>query len=103
MSKPSDFTVKVRNDRDIVIANPEAGFEVTYRREMYSPILIAADVLRNDFHEKKVRLFAQAWKPLITLGYVEERREGIAPNQRLLRLTEKGRRAAEGHRYSGIG
>jgi hypothetical protein len=62
MSKPSDFTVKVRNDRDIVISKPEAGFEVTYRREMYSPMLVAADVLRSDFDESKVALLAQAWK-----------------------------------------
>jgi len=62
MSDPSDFIVKVRNDRDIVISKPEAGFEVTYRREMYSPILIASDVLRSDFDESKTRLLAQAWK-----------------------------------------
>ena len=37
MSDPSDFTVEVRNDRDIVISKPEEGFEVTYRREVYSP------------------------------------------------------------------
>jgi hypothetical protein len=36
MSDLSDFTVKIRNDRDIIISKPEAGFEVTYRREMYS-------------------------------------------------------------------
>jgi hypothetical protein len=29
MSNPSDFTVKVCNDRDIVISKPEAEFEVT--------------------------------------------------------------------------
>jgi len=29
MSNPSGFTVKVRNDRDIIISKPEAGFEVT--------------------------------------------------------------------------
>jgi len=34
MSNPSDFTVKVCNDRDIVISKPEAEFEVTYRREV---------------------------------------------------------------------
>ena len=51
MSNPSDFIVKVRNDRDIVISKPDAGFEVTYRREMYSPMLIAADVLRSGFDE----------------------------------------------------
>ena len=48
------------------------------------------------------RVSQQTWDTLITLGYVEERREGDAANQRLLRLTEKGSRAADGHRYSGI-
>jgi hypothetical protein len=62
MSDLSDFTVKVRNDRDIVISKPEAGFEVTYRREVYYPMLIASDVLRNDFDESKVMLLVQAWK-----------------------------------------
>ena len=62
MSKPSDFTVKVRNDRDIVISKPEAGFEVTYRREVYYPMLIASDALRNDFDDSKAKLLAQAWK-----------------------------------------
>ena len=62
MSDLSDFTVKIRNDRDIIISKPGAGFEVTYRREMYSPFLIASDVLRNDFDESKVTLLAQAWK-----------------------------------------
>ena len=62
MSGPSEFTVKVRNDRDIVISNSEMGFEVTYRREMYNPMLIAAEVLRNDFDESNVTLLAQAWK-----------------------------------------
>jgi hypothetical protein len=35
MSDPSDFTVKISNDRDIIISKPEAGFKVTYRREVY--------------------------------------------------------------------
>jgi len=62
MSNLSDFTVKVRNDRDIIISKPKAGLEVTYRREMYSPMLIASDVLRSDFDASKVALLAQAWK-----------------------------------------
>jgi hypothetical protein len=62
MSNPSDFAVKVCNDRDIVISKPESEFEVTYRREPYSPMLIASDVLQNDFDESKVTLLAQAWK-----------------------------------------
>jgi len=40
----------------------------------------------------------ETWNTLVTLGYVEERHEGDAANQRLLRLTEKGRRAADGSR-----
>ena len=62
MSDLCDFTVKIRNDRDIIISKPEAGFEVTYRREMYSSMPIAADVLSNSFDEKNVTLLAQAWK-----------------------------------------
>jgi hypothetical protein len=75
MSKPSDFTVKVRNDRDIIISKPEAGFEVTYRREVYYPMLIASDVLRNDFDESKAKLLAQAWKVALSkaksLGWLD--------------------------------
>ena len=78
MSSPSDFIVKVRNERDIIISKPEDGFEVTYRREMYSPMLIAADVLRPDFDESKVTLLAQAWKlaqsKAKSLGWLEEPR-----------------------------
>jgi hypothetical protein len=62
MSNPSDFTVEVFNERDIVISKPESEFEVTYRREPYYPMLIASDVLQNDFDESKVTLLAQAWK-----------------------------------------
>jgi hypothetical protein len=75
MSDLSDFTVKIRSDRDIIISKPEAGFEVTYRREMYSPVLIASDVLRNDFDESKVTLLAQAWKVALSkakaLGWLD--------------------------------
>ena len=75
MSNLSDFTVKVRNDRDIVISKPKAGFEVTYRREVYYPMLIASDVLRNDFDESKAKLLAQAWKVALStaksLGWLD--------------------------------
>jgi hypothetical protein len=78
MSNPSDFTVKVRNDRDIVISKPEAEFEVTYRREVYYPMLIASDVLRNDFDESKATLLAQAWKVALSkaksLGWFDRQR-----------------------------
>jgi hypothetical protein len=75
MSNPEDFTVKVRNNRDIVISKPEAGFEVTCRREVYYPMLIASDVLRNDFDESQAALLAQAWKLALSkaksLGWLE--------------------------------
>ena len=60
---------------------------------------------------KKLRAAGLDWIPalprvsqntrdsLVTLGFVEEQREGQAANQRFLRLTEKGRRAADGGRY----
>jgi hypothetical protein len=78
MSNPSDFNVKVCNDRDIVVSKPDAGFEVTYRRETYYPMLIASDVLENNFDESKVTLSAQAWKLALdkakSLGWFDERK-----------------------------
>jgi hypothetical protein len=75
MSDSSNFTIKVRNDRDIVVSKPDAGFEVTYRREAYDPVLIASDVLENDFDESKVTLLAQAWKVALSkaksLGWLD--------------------------------
>jgi hypothetical protein len=61
MSNPSDFNVTVSNDRDIVISKPEVDFEVTYRREVYYPMLVASDVMENDFDKSKVTPLAQAW------------------------------------------
>ena len=78
MSDPSDFIVKVRNNRDIIISKPEAGFEVMYRRETYYPMLIASDVLRNDFDESKAKLLVQAWKLALStaksLGWLDSPR-----------------------------
>ena len=78
MGAPPDFTVDVRNDRDIVISKPDEGFEVTYRREVYYPMLIADDVLQNDFDESKAKLLAQAWKVALktakSLGWLDERK-----------------------------
>jgi hypothetical protein len=79
MSTPLGFTVKVRDDRDIIISKPEDGFEVRYRREVYYPMLIASDVLRNDFDESKVTLLVQAWKLALSkaksLGWLDERKQ----------------------------
>jgi hypothetical protein len=57
MSNPSDFTIKVCNNGDIVISKSEAGFEATYRREVYYPMLIASEVMQNDFDESKLCLW----------------------------------------------
>ena len=78
MSNPPDFSLKVRDDRDIIISKPEDGFEVTYRREVYYPMLIASEVLRNDFDESKVTLLAQAWRVALSkaksLGWLDDPR-----------------------------
>ena len=83
MSNPSGFTIKVRDDRDIIISKPEAGFEVTYRREMYYPMLIASDLLRNDFDESKTILLAQAWKLALSkaksLGWLDDPKQKRKP------------------------
>ena len=83
MSTPLGFTVKVRDDRDIIISKPEDGFEVRYRREVYYPMLIASDVLRNDFDESKVMLLAQAWKVALnrakSLGWLDDPRQKRKP------------------------
>ena len=83
MSNPPDFSLKVRDDRDIIISKPEDGFKVTYRREVYYPMLIAPDVLRNDFDESKVTLLAQAWKVALSkaksLGWLDDPRQKRKP------------------------
>ena len=86
MSDPTDFTVRVRGDRDLIISKPEEGFEVTYRREVYYPMLIASDVLRNDFDESKVTLLAQAWTIALSkaksLGWLDDPRQKREPAPR---------------------
>ena len=83
MSDPTDFTVKVRGGRDLIISKPEDGFEVTYRREVYYPMLIASDVLRNDFDESKVKLLTDAWKLALSkaksLGWLDDPRQKREP------------------------
>jgi hypothetical protein len=78
MSNPPNFAVEVRSDRDIIISKPDEGFEVTYRREIYYSMLIADDVLQNDFDESKTKLLAQAWKVALktakSLGWLDERK-----------------------------
>jgi hypothetical protein len=45
MSDIADLTVRVLDDRDIVVAGAE--FEVTYRREAHLGMLVATDALRE--------------------------------------------------------
>ena len=86
MSKSREFAIKVCGDRDIVISKPEEGFEVTYRREVYYPMLIADEVLQNDFDESKVALLAQAWKVALNkakeLGWLNDRSKKRMPRPR---------------------
>ena len=60
MSDTNDLTVRVLDDRDIVVAGAE--FEVTYRKDGHLPMLIATDALREQMTASKVRFLAEAWK-----------------------------------------
>jgi hypothetical protein len=86
MSVPPGFAIEVRNDRDIVISKSEEGFEVTYRREMSYPMLVASDVLRNSFDDSTVGHLAQAWKIALNkakeLGWLNDRRKKRMPQSR---------------------
>src|SRR6476646_1804452 len=72
MSDTADLTVRVLDDRDIVVAGPE--FEVTYRREGHLGMLVATDALRERLTASKARFLAQAWKAAYkkarTLGWL---------------------------------
>ena len=76
MSSPPEFDIEIRGDRDIVISKPDEGFEVTYRRDVHHPMLIADDLLQNDFDESKTKLLAQAWKVALktakSLGWLDD-------------------------------
>jgi hypothetical protein len=47
---------------------------------MYYPMLIASDVLRNDFDESKAKLLSQAWKIALSkaksLGWLDSPKLG---------------------------
>jgi len=105
MSDPPDFTVKVRGGRDLIISKPEDGFEVTYRREVYYPMLIASDVLRNDFDESKVKLLTEAWKLALSkaksLGWLDDPRQKREPALRPSRVNVN-QHSGVGQRLRGI-
>jgi len=67
-----DLTVRVLDDRGIVVAGAE--FEVTYRREGHLGMLVATDALRERLTASKARFLAVAWKAAYkkarTLGWL---------------------------------
>src|SRR5215468_1894173 len=67
-----DLTVRVLDDRGIVVAGAE--FEVTYRREGHLGMLVATDALRERLTASKARFLAEAWKAAYkkarTLGWL---------------------------------
>lgn len=74
MSEASDLTVRVLDDRDIVVVMAGAGFEVTYRKDGQIPMLVATDDLRGRLTSAKAKFLAQAWKAAYqkakTLGWL---------------------------------
>ena len=62
MSDTVDLTVRVLDDRDIVVAMAGTGYEVTYRKDGKTPMLIATDDLREKLTASKARFLAEAWK-----------------------------------------
>ena len=74
MSDTFDLTVRVLDDRDIVVAMAGTEYEVTYRKDGKMPILIATDGLRAKLTASKARFLAEAWKAAYkkarTLGWL---------------------------------
>jgi hypothetical protein len=72
MSEATDLTVRVLDDRDIVVAGGE--FEVTYRKDRHLPMLVATDALHEQMSASKARFLAAAWKAVYkkarTLGWL---------------------------------
>jgi len=59
MSDAADLTVRVLDDRDIVVAMDSTGYEVTYRKDGKMPMLVATDGLREKLTAAKVRFLAE--------------------------------------------
>jgi len=74
MSDAADLTVRVLDDRDLVVAMDSTGYEVTYRKDGKMPMLVATDGLREKLTAAKVRFLAEAWKAAhkkaMTLGWL---------------------------------
>ena len=74
MSDTVDLTVRVLDDRDIVVAMAGTGYEVTHRKDGKTPMLMATDDLREKLTASKARFLAEAWKAAYkkarTLGWL---------------------------------
>jgi hypothetical protein len=55
------LSVEVK-DSNIIVTQPDTDLEVTYRKDEYSPMLVAADLMRFDSDAEQVAFFARAWK-----------------------------------------
>jgi hypothetical protein len=58
----SNLSVRLINNRDIIVTSPEAGFSVTYRKDGEAPLLIAVDGIDRGDDPPKVKFWAQAWR-----------------------------------------
>ena len=57
----TDLSVTVRG-HDILIAKPDSGQSVTYRKLGFSPMLMALDPMRGDLEPEALSFLVQAWK-----------------------------------------
>jgi hypothetical protein len=58
-----ELSVKVLDNRDIVVTMPKTNFEVTYRKDGKSRMLVAAEMLRReDPDPSELRFWVEAWK-----------------------------------------
>jgi hypothetical protein len=89
--------VQIIGERDIVVTSPDFGFSITYRKDGLAPMLVAIENIGHQARSlRKLRELSSNWEPanlprisrqtwatLMTLGFVEERRDG-ASSQRSL-------------------
>ena len=74
MSETLDLTIRVLDDRDIVVGMSSMGYEVTYRKDGHLPMLFATDQFRGGVSSSKAKFLEQAWKAAYhkakTLGWL---------------------------------
>ena len=49
-------------DREITVKKPSAGFSVTYRRDGYSPMLVAVEPMPEHASAEEMTFLVRAWK-----------------------------------------